>query len=171
LGGLDVELGEAEVNYLNTLEETYGVTGVSEVQLGWNTLDGFTALQYARMRKADGDGDSDIKRTTRQRQLISNLIQKLMTRSVGELNNLANEILPMITTNMPKDTINEMLLMMIPMLKDLQILSGGTCPVEGTYWGDSVDIYGDGFYHSVLRFEASQQKPLMRAITEGEVTE
>lgn len=171
LGGLDVELSESEVTYLNTLEEVYGVLGVSEVELGWNNLDGYTALQYARMRKAEGDGDSDIKRTSRQRQLISNLLKKLMTRSVSELNEMANEILPMITTNMSKDTITEMLLLMIPMLKDLQIQSGGTCPVEGTYWGDSVDIYGDGFYHSVLRFEASQQKPLMRAITEGEVAE
>ena len=168
LGGLDAELTESEAAYLNGIDEEHGL---QEVSVGWNTLDGTTALHYARMRKAEGDGDSDIKRTGRQRQLISNMIKKLMTRSPSELNDLANEVLPMITTNMPKETITDMLLMMIPMLKDLQILSGGTCPVEGTYWGDSVDIYGDGFYHSVLRFEASQQKPLMRAITEGEKAE
>ena len=60
------------------------------------------------------------------------------------------------------------LMKMLPMLAELKIEAGGTCPVQGTYWGSEKDIYGDGFYHSVLEFEAPQQKKLMRAITEGE---
>ena len=40
--------------------------------------------------------------------------------------------------------------------------------VETTYWGGYKDIYGDGFEHSVLEFDAGQNKKLIRAITEAE---
>ena len=59
-----------------------------------------------------------------------------------------------------------MLVKVLPMLWDLEIKTGGTCPAN--YQGDMVDIYGDGMYHSVLRFDVEETKKTMRAITEGE---
>ena len=55
----------------------------------------------------------------------------------------------------------------LPLVKDLQINSY-TIPIETTYWGKMVDIYGDGFQHSVLEFDSGQNKKLIRAITEAE---
>ena len=43
-----------------------------------------------------------------------------------------------------------------------------TIPYGKTGWGELVDIYDDGMMHSVIKFEAPQQKKLIRAITEAE---
>lgn len=164
MNGVTVNLTQEESDYLNA-EDAWVCY---DTQPGWFHLDGAGALTYARMRKAEGDGDSDIKRTARQRHLIECIIFGLKQLSISDINKIADEVLPMITTSMSSAEITDMIMKMLPMLTELQIKTGGTCPVQGTYWGSTKDIYGDGFYHSVLEFEAPQQKKLMRAITEGE---
>lgn len=164
LGGIGVELTEAEAAYLNADDQWV----CYDVEPGFFWLDGAGALSYARMRKAEGDGESDIKRTARQRNLVQALVGRVKEMSVSDINKLADEILPLIITSMDKQDITDMLKLMLQILPELKFNSGGTCPVEKTYWGDIVDIYGNGMTHSVLRFEAPQQKKLMRAITEGE---
>ncbi len=161
LGGVNIELTEAEADYLNADDKVW-----QEVEPGLNWLDGDTALAYARMRKAEGDADSDIVRTSRQRNFIEALLTQLKTKGLAELQSLANEVLPMVTTSMSNAQITELLLTLLPMLPELTMETGGTCPVE--YWGDMVEIYGDGVYHSVLRFDQEATIQAMRAITEGE---
>ena len=119
------------------------------------------------LRKAEGDNESDIKRTSRQQKMVSILLEKIRGLSLPELQNLANKVLPLITTSMDNAQITEYLLNYLPMLPELTLQSGGTCPAE--YKGDRVDIYGDGVLHSVLRFDENATKKAMRAITEGEV--
>lgn len=167
IDGVEIELTQEEADYLNKDD----VWVYYDMEPGLQRLDGMVGLSYARMRKATGDGDSDIKRTARQRKLITAVIEKLKTRSVGELQNLANEVLPYITTSMTNAEITDLLMQVVPMLTDLKINPSGTCPVQGTYSGKMVDIYDDGFEHSVLTFTAAEQWRLMRAITEGEVSE
>lgn len=164
LGGVELELTDAEAEYLNT--DNYN--GRIFTGGGWSSLDGTDALSYARMRKAEGDNDSDIKRTSRQRYLLEKMLNKLRFLSLSEIQNLANEVLPMITTNMPADKITECFLEILPMLTSLS-LNSGTCPVETTYWSDYKDT-PDG-YLPVLVFDKGQNTKLMRAITEGEVIE
>ena len=161
MGGVEIELTEAEADYLNG-DNLYVLY---DMKPGMQHLDGMAALSYARMRKADGDGDSDIKRTERQRKLIGALAEKLRGLSLKELQGVADELLPLITTTMTPADIADVLLRMLPHIRDLKI-EGGTLPVETTYWGDMVDIYGDGFQHSVLRFDMEQNKRLVRAFTE-----
>lgn len=167
IDGVEIELTQEEADYLNKDD----VWVYYDMEPGVQRLDGMVGLSYARMRKASGDGDSDIKRTARQRKLITAVIEKLKTRSVSDLQNLANEVLPYITTSMTNAEITDLLLTVVPMLTDLKINPSGTCPVQGTYSGKMVDIYKDGFEHSVLTFTAAEQWKLMRAITEGEVSE
>lgn len=162
LDGVEIELTEAEADYLN--DDDWWV--YYDVEPGLQRLDGMAALSYARMRKAEGDSDSDIIRTNRQRKLIEALIEKVRGRSISSLNRMANEILPLITTSMSNAEITDMLLTLLPMLSELEIKKGGTCPAES--WGELVDIYGDGMYHSVLKFDTAATKKYMRAITEGE---
>ena len=45
----------------------------------------------------------------------------------------------------------------------IEIVQGGTHAE-----GEMVDIYGDGTMHSVMLFVSSQQKQLIRAVTEAE---
>ena len=167
LGGVDIELTQAEADYLNKYIANEGrITEKYEVSEGMNHLEGYAALTYARLRKAAGDNDSDIKRTSRQQKMVSILLDKIRGLSLPELQNLANQILPLITTSMDNKQITEYLLNYLPMLPELKLQSGGTCPAES--WGDFVDIYGDGVQHSVLRFDENATKKAMRAITEGE---
>ncbi len=165
LGGVDVELTEAEADYLNDDD----VWVLYDVEPGPAHLDGMAALCYVRMRKAAGDNESDITRTSRQRQVIESLLDKLKRRSLSTIQDIVNEVLPLVTTSMSNSEITDLLMTLIPMLPELQIVDGGTCPAN--YQGDSVDIYGDGVKHSVLRFDEAQTKKEMRAITEGEISE
>lgn len=165
LGGIDIELTQAEADYLNK-DDLYVRY---DVEAGMQHLDGMASLSYARMRKAEGDGESDIKRTERQRKFIEAVLEKAKDMSLKKLNKIANKALPMITTSMTNDEITDMLLKLLPMLTELTINKGGVCPASG--WGDMVDIYEDGMYHSVMRFDETVTKREMRAITEGELYE
>ncbi|MBQ7001882.1 MAG: LCP family protein [Oscillospiraceae bacterium] len=169
MGGVGIELTQEEADYLN--DPSLDGWKPYRVEPGYFWLDGAGALCYARMRKAEGDGESDIARTSRQRNLINALLGRVMSMSISDINKLADEVLPMVTTSMSKQEIKDMLKLMLSILPELKMEPGGTCPVDGTYKGDEVDIYSDGTYHSVLRFNADQQKRLMRAITEGEIAE
>ena len=164
MNGVTVNLTQEESDYLNSQDAWVWY----DTEPGWFHLDGAGALCYARMRKAAGDNDSDIKRTARQRHLIEGILFGLKQLSISDLNKIVDEVMPMITTSMTTAEITELLVKLLPMLPELTMEAGGTCPVQGTYWGKEVDIYGDGMYHSVLEFEVPQQKQLMRAITEGE---
>lgn len=162
MGGVEIELTEAEANYLN--DDNFWV--YKDVEPGLTKLNGMTALSFARMRHAEGDNESDIIRTERQRRLIEAIIAKLKTKSLSELQALVDAALPYVTTSMTNAEITEMIVKVLPMITDLEIKKGGTCPAN--YKGDLVDIYKNGVMHSVLRFNEGETKTYMRAITEGE---
>ena len=163
MGGIEIELTEAEAKYLN--EDDLYVR--YDVQPGLQYLDGMAALSYARMRKAEGDNDSDIKRSARQRLVIETLLNKVRGLSLKELQGVADTLLPLITTTMkPGDVVN-ILKRIIPVFSNIHIV-GETIPYGNTGWGEIIDIYEDGIPDSVIKFEAPQQKRLIRAITEAE---
>lgn len=128
LGGVDIELSEAEANYMSVYLNELGILS-EEFEPGPNTLDGYTALQLARARKLD----NDFNRTKRQRTIITNILKKLMGMNIMDVHKLFMEVLPMIITDMTNDEMMNYAFEFIPMLKDLQIVSQ-SIPVEGTYW-------------------------------------
>ena len=164
MGGIEIELTEAEAQYLNNddLYVTY------DVEPGLQYLDGMAALSYARMRKAEGDADSDIKRSARQRLVLETLLNKVRGLSLPELQRCADILLPEITTTMTPGDIMNLLTRIIPVFKDIKVV-GETIPYGKTGWGEIIDIYDDGISDSVIKFESAQQKKLIRAITEAEV--
>ena len=166
LDGVDIELTQAEADYLN--KDTLYVQ--RHIEPGMQRLQGMEALSYARMRKAEGDADSDIKRTERQRKVVASLLEKFRYMSLSELNGWIDELLPMVTTTMTASDVTKLAAKVLPMIVDLK-MTGHTIPMEGTGWGDMVDIYDDGNIHSVIKFETPQQKKLIRAITEAEISE
>lgn len=73
LGGLTVEVQQYEAEYINR-------TTVHTIDYGEKVkLNGWEALVFARIRKSDGD--SDVSRTRRQRQVISALIESARGRA------------------------------------------------------------------------------------------
>jgi len=166
LDGVRIELTKEEADYMNGHAEDWW--NVQYFEEGEVRLTGEEALVYARMRKAEGDNDSDIKRTARQRNLIIQLIKKLAKKMLYDgpetINNLANEVMPMISTNTTPDVLTDVLLTAIPMLTELKV-EQGTCPVGGTYWSELKET-PDG-PANVLCFASAQQHKLMAVITEG----
>ena len=168
MGGVRIELTQAEADYLNKDD----VWVQRDIEPGVQRLYGMEALCYARMRKAEGDSDSDIKRTARQRKLIEALLNKVRDMSLSELQGWVDILLPMITTTMQPNDVAGLLMKVIPVLPNLKV-SSHTIPIEnetleGSRWGDTVDIYGDGFQHSVIRFDKNKNVKFIRAITEAE---
>lgn len=116
LGGVEIELTEAEANYI-----TWEIDWAGAVQPGLQTLDGAQALAYARIRKIDANGD--FARTNRQRTVINSLISKCRQMNLWDLHKLATQVLPLITTDMTTDEMSNYIWEFLPMLKDLDIVS------------------------------------------------
>lgn len=135
MGGLDMELTAAEVRIINQNEvgtateswvEGYQASPL-EVKAGVHHLNGIQALCHARNRTIG----SDFQRTQRQRDLISAMIQKARTLSLSEINRTLDTVLPLITTNMQKDTMKS-LIGKVPAMIGYSMEST-KIPLEGTY--------------------------------------
>lgn len=95
VGGVPITLTSAEADYINN------DTGSSSCYEGTQYLNGTQALSYARCRKLD----NDFKRTHRQRDVIEALIRSVGSLSIGQLNDLANVLLPALSTDMSNSEI------------------------------------------------------------------
>ena len=106
IGGVDINIEENEIQYLNNyLAETSKVTGLETKKVtntGLQTLDGVQAVAYSRIRYTEG---GDYKRTERMRTVIEAMFDKLKTKSLGEINNLVDHLLPEVYTNLEPDEI------------------------------------------------------------------
>ena len=111
---------------------------------------------------------NDFARTERQRKVITTVLEKIKTKSLGDLQEMANKVLPYVTTSMTNAEITDLLFTVLPMVSDLKIVASGTCPAAGTYRGDVADIYKNGIPQSILRFNEQDNKRIFRALTEGE---
>ncbi|MDD6174421.1 MAG: LCP family protein [Firmicutes bacterium] len=94
LGGLDLTLTAAEAAYLTNDSECPG-----SFQAGSAHLNGKQVLSYVRMRKSSNN-DSDFNRTNRQRNVIQAMIGKATSMGLGQLNQLAVNLMPMINTSL-----------------------------------------------------------------------
>jgi LCP family protein required for cell wall assembly len=158
LGGVDVELTQAEADYLNRR----GNWGVDNGNFDWhltagvNTLTGDQALAYSRIRALD----SDWGRTNRQRVVLSALLQKAKTMDLGHVNDFINEVLPMIATDMTPAQITGYALDLLPILSGATI-NTQTIPADGTWQYATIK----GAAVITVNFEKNQQ--VLREIIEG----
>ena len=120
IGGVDITLTQAEADYLNNMDPEHPVTA------GTNHLYGFTALQYARIRKID----SDWTRIKRQRTVIQAAINQTKGLNPAQLDSTLNRVLPLVMTNLTKGEILEL----VPKFQGVT-LEQMTIPASGTYGG------------------------------------
>ena len=96
-----MDITSAEVKYINDyIDETSNVTGKKSEHItsaGTYVLDGVQAVSYSRIRYTAG---GDYKRTERMRDVITAMIAKLKTKSVSEINQIADKVLPRVYTNL-----------------------------------------------------------------------
>jgi LCP family protein required for cell wall assembly len=128
LGGVDIKLTQKEADFMNN---EYGLS----VEPGMQRLTGKEALCYSRIRKID----TDYRRAGRQRKVLLSLVERYKSLTVEEMLDMLEAVLPMITTNIPKEKIVPLAMELFPML--------GTCefknqqiPAEGTFIGGDVKV-------------------------------
>ena len=154
LGGVEVELSQAEIDYLR---ENYPASNTAKtLEPGMCELSPYLTLCYARMRKV-GHGDYD--RTERQRIVITKMIEKLKDMNILKIHKLFTEVLPMITTDMSNTEIMNYAWEFIPMLKDLKIQSQ-RIPFEG----NEVSVVRDGDYMIAPRDLKATARQLQESI-------
>ena len=90
--GVDIELSQAEADYLNTAYWQNGWTLAAGVQ----TLNGEQALAYSRIRQV---GNSDFERTERQRNVLMTVFRKVKGQGKVKMLSLAKDIYPMLDTD------------------------------------------------------------------------
>ena len=107
LGGVEIELSEKEAAHVKA--NSGYPTGA-----GRQLLNGAQTRGYCQIRKID----NDFARTARQRKVINVLLQKAKHMDLSTMLAIADEILPMVNTNLSNSEILVYLTRAIPMLKN-----------------------------------------------------
>jgi polyisoprenyl-teichoic acid--peptidoglycan teichoic acid transferase len=89
VGGVDIIVKQSEIDYLHTYG--YKVSNGAGVK----HMDGNLALEYARIRKIDGD----FQRTQRQRNVLTAALAKVRAMGVVQAIDLMTTLLPQVKTN------------------------------------------------------------------------
>jgi len=104
LGGVTLEITEAEINEINNHQKRYGNVTIEksfEGKKGKMKLTGEQALAYCRIRKLD----SDNMRADRQKTCISEIFKQTKDASPVKLLKIINKLIPYVNTNFSKNEI------------------------------------------------------------------
>lgn len=100
LGGVEIEIKEEEIQYLNKfVQETADSAGKEAHRVetaGLQLLDGVQATTYARIRSTAG---GDFTRTERQRLVIEKIVEKAKNADLMTLNTIIDKVFPQVATN------------------------------------------------------------------------
>ena len=155
VGGVDITLTEEEAAALNWEIPSNSMKIDVEVTPGVNHMDGYTALQYARLRSVDNDW----VRIQRQRTVIQAVLDQIKTATPLELDSLLNAVLPLVQTNFTRSEIAALLVQLPGFLG--VTAEQMSLPAEGTYgsrtgmdgrqmydpdWAENVAILHDFLY-------------------------
>ena len=106
LNGVEIDITSEELKFINDyIYETSQSSGVKSSHLskaGRQTVDGVQAVAYSRIRYTAG---GDYKRTERMRTVVTAMAKKAKTLNIGQLNKLADEILPRVSKNIENNDI------------------------------------------------------------------
>ncbi|MCR5322405.1 MAG: LCP family protein [Lachnospiraceae bacterium] len=147
LGGIDIELGEAEAKYLN---KTNYISNPEyrNVSPGWNHLNGNQVLGYCRVRKKEtlGGANNDYGRTVRHRRVINAIIKKYTSSGITELLPILRDILAYVYTDLSEDELTDVMSMIVEnKIYNTQSLR---IPIDGTFY-DSGEKGIDNGYRQV----------------------
>lgn len=126
IGGVDIELNKDEAYYLSK------VKGLKLTE-GKNRLTGEIALEYARIRYI---GNDDYERTERQRNVLVSVFNEIKASNLKTLLELADEILPLIATNLTNTQILSLVTRTV--LMDVSAIETYRIPADGTFTPDTI---------------------------------
>lgn len=111
VGGVEIDIKENEIKHLNNYQASMYATEENPGKIttdyeaitesGLQTLSGYQAVAYCRIRAVG----NDFGRTERQRNVLQAVLDKAKNASVSELNEIAEEIFPLIATSLDLDEI------------------------------------------------------------------
>ncbi|WP_326907807.1 LCP family protein [Sedimentibacter sp. MB31-C6] len=127
IGGVKIELNESETYYLNK-------TNNLNLSSGENHLTGDVALQYSRIRYI---GNDDYERTQRQRNVLVAAFNKLKDLNLKILIGLADEIIPLISTDLSTTEIIALITKAI--LWDVSKIETYRIPADGEFTVTSIN--------------------------------
>lgn len=119
LGSVKIELTEEEAAYLTE------ATG-KEIQAGTRDMNSTLVQEYVDMW-ADEEAEG-ISSAAGQRKIVEAILKEVRSEYVADLQSIVFDCLPMITTSMSQDKLEDTLWMLLPLLRNLSIENGGTVP-------------------------------------------
>lgn len=149
LGGVQLELTDREILYINCQIAQNNQTEYLDAEEGLVTLNGQQALWYARNRGGDiingvefYEG-TDWDRTERQRKFLTAVIDDVKNANAGELYAIVNEVAPYISTDFTK---SELMLLIVNSLRYLSFdIEQCSMPSDGN-WGYEENFAGSVIY-------------------------
>ena len=146
LGGVEIKIEKDELKYINGyIKNVSSITGRKSKEItntGKQKLDGVQAVAYSRIRYTQG---WDYKRTERMRTVISAMLERLKTKSIGEINSFIDEMLPMVYTNI---TANDMI-SLLPNITKYKIITSIGWPYRTT------EVLYDNYYGIPVTLESN----------------
>lgn len=128
LGGIEIEVTEAEINHLNNYQlcmaEEMGVDYTPVTETGKQTLNGMQATAYCRIRYTKGD---DFRRAERQRDVLGAMIIKAKDASLTSLKDAVTAVLPSINTSL---SVNE-IISVLGTVAEYNVVTSEGFPFEG----------------------------------------
>lgn len=111
VGGVEIDIKENEIKHLNNYQASMYATEenpnnittdyVAITEPGVQTLSGYQAVAYCRIRAVG----NDFGRTERQRKVLQAVLDKAKTLSPSQLNDIADDVFPMVATSLKIDEI------------------------------------------------------------------
>lgn len=110
VGGIELDITNDELKYINNyikgLKQDSGLVSQNVSKAGRQRVNGVQAVAYCRIRYTDG---GDHKRTERMRTVLIKCFEKMKTKNIAELNKIADELLPQVSTNIKSNEIFSMI--------------------------------------------------------------
>ena len=164
VGGVDLELSNEEVQYVNgylteynTLEgRLEGTDYLDSGAYGILHLNGPQALAYCRIRYIG----SDFARTQRQRDVLMAVIKKAPKALLTNATELMNGLLPNLTTNLTEAECRQLSLQVINLTR--YKLEQTRIPIDGSYQNAKIDG------KSVLQVNFAKNQEFIRRVLYGE---
>lgn len=125
IGGVDIEVTAAEAAQMNRAFSYSLVAGI-------NHMDGEVALNYARNRSVEPDGD--FSRTRRQRNVIAAIIEKTRYLDLIQINDLLLSLTDVINTDMTSAEIMSYVVRFYPKLEKLSAPTSVQIPANDAYY-------------------------------------
>lgn len=156
VGGITVDVTEKDIPIMNDyIKNLNRLTGKAEDNdlitiAGTMELDGIQTLAYVRNRY----NGMDFARTSKQREVLEKLFDKVKQSNLIEINKILKAVLPEVTTNLSEGEIFSLILN-LPAYRKYK-LEQWSVPAEGTYSFLKIrgmDVIGIDFEENILQLQ------------------